>query len=166
MWWWVRSRDCAPTGISPSPRRDEGPERARPWSHHLLNQLIPVSVQLLRAQQAEDDTLLVDDDHRFPAYRSDAIADLGQPFLQATGRCVLVGKVSSARPLCVRAFGRKSGRHPVELAHRLVVDLTEAEALEPPRGPWKHLKQWSDGFIDFAWLPHAEGPAREGALSN
>src|SRR5436190_20909624 len=38
-----------------------------------------------------------------------------------------------------RALERQSGGAPVSLAGDVVMNLCEADALEPPRGPWAHV---------------------------
>src|SRR4029077_9566778 len=52
------------------------PERARPRLHGLLGGQVGVFLELLRAEQAEDDAMWIDDDGGFPARGANAVADV------------------------------------------------------------------------------------------
>lgn len=66
--------------------------------------------ELLRFQQAENDRLHIDYDHRVPTQSLDAIACRTELFLEAAGWCVFTGKVAGARQACVGAFRGQAGR--------------------------------------------------------
>ena len=114
---------------------DMGPERARPRTHDGLHRPVAAAGQLVLAEQAEHHPFVVDDDARVPVGGLDPIPDLGQALVEAARGDVAPGDVTRSRLLGVRSLRRQSGGQPVELPGRVVVDLLEAKALEPPRGP-------------------------------
>src|SRR6266508_4637477 len=57
------------------------------------------------------------------------------PLVQRAGRDVLAGDVARAWALSIPTLRRKPGRDAVQLPGLVVVDLSEPDALEPPRGP-------------------------------
>jgi hypothetical protein len=56
-------------------------------------------------------------------------------FVQPAGRHISSSHVARTRVLRVRALRRKARGQPVEFSVYVVIDVGEAEALEPPRGP-------------------------------
>src|SRR6266511_5285526 len=110
-------------------------ERAGTRPHHLLHGLVVPRFELLMAEQSQDDALLVHHNTHVPVGRPDPLADVADPLVQRAGRDVLAGDVAGARALRIPTLRRKPGRDPVQLPGLVVVDLSEPEALEPPRGP-------------------------------
>jgi len=90
-------------------------------------------------EPAEDDASLGDDDARVPAGVADARADLAEIVGEEAGRNVTPCEVARGRPLGLRSLARQAVRSPVLLPRDVVVDLSEAQGLEPPRGPWAQV---------------------------
>lgn len=90
----------------------------------------------LRAEQSEDDGLLVHDDAGVPSRRAHAPEHVAEPLIHSAGGDAAPSHVSRARELRVRALRGQASGQPIQLALRVVVDVGEAEALEPPRGSW------------------------------
>src|SRR5205823_10468728 len=83
--------------------------------------------------------LFADDAARGPAGGPHADADLDELFAEPAGGNVAAQIGDNPGFASTRAFERQAGRAPVGLAGGVVMCLTEADALEPPRGPWARV---------------------------
>ena len=115
--------------------RDVRPKRAGARPHYLLDGLFLFRLKLLGPKQAQYHSLVVDDNTCIPSCRRDAFANLMYRFVQPAGRHISSSHVARTRVLRVRALRRKARGQPVEFSVYVVIDVGEAEALEPPRGP-------------------------------
>jgi hypothetical protein len=132
--------------------RDVGTEPAGSRPHDLLDRLVLAPLELLGPQQAKDDPLVVHDHARVPSGRPHPLVDLADRFVEPTGRHVPAGHITGSWPVGVPALGRQAGGQPVEFSVRVVVDLGEPKALEPPRGSWAEVS----GRVPAV---HDDGPA-------
>src|SRR6266852_2717949 len=139
--------------------RDECPERARRRPHGLLDQKLRILFELLGAQQSKHHPLVVDHYDGIPSLGANPRLDVPELLLQAARGYVLARDVAGARMLRIRAFGRKTGRHPVVLAVDVVVDVAESERLEPPRGSGRHVSSRIPAVHDH-WSAAIEHVAR------
>src|SRR5207244_244863 len=89
--------------------------------------------------EPEHDALLVGHHRRVEALRLGPIAHSLDGLIQPARGDVLPGNVANPRLACQSALRGQPRRQPVLLPGLVVVYLSEAKALEPPRGPWAHV---------------------------
>jgi len=139
--------------------RDVGPEGAGPGAHHLLDRLVPTLLKLAGPQQAKNDPLLVHDHAGIPSGGPDPLPNLADRIAEPAGRDISPGHITGPRLAGVLALGRQASGQPVELTVRVVVDLGEPEALEPPRGSWAEVSGRVPAVHDdrSAWVERLPG---------
>jgi hypothetical protein len=120
-------------------RRRVRPVRDRRFLHDLCHRLAVCRRQHVRVRYAEDDAVVVHDDAHVPG---------AEPTLETVGRLVgsgrrRVGVDTVADRVAARCtpHARQARREPIHLAGGVVVDLPEAEALEPARGSGAQVSQ-------------------------
>src|SRR4029450_5063940 len=74
-----------------------------------------------------------------PAGGAHAGANIAQPLVEAAGGNVAAEVRGDPGLAAARALERHPGRAPAGLAGDVVISLGEADALEPPRGPWARV---------------------------
>ena len=110
------------------------PDRARPGGHRLFDADVVLARECRLAELTQHDLLVVDDEAGIPAGVADAGANMRQLLSEAAGGYVAAEMRPDAGVATARAFERQSGRAPVGFARGVVMNLGEADALEPPRG--------------------------------
>src|SRR5262249_22967759 len=115
------------------------PYRVRARRHRLLDADVVFARECCPTEPAEHDLFLVDHEAGVPAGGAHARANLAEPLVEATGRDVAVEMRADPGVAAASAFERQSGRAPVGFAGDVVVNLSEAYALEPPRGSWAQV---------------------------
>lgn len=110
-------------------------DRGRAGFHHRFDRGLRVGVERLSAQEAKDDASVVHHDAYIVARCPHALARVAQP--GGDGACggIAPGGVSGGGGVGQRTFQGEPACRPVRLACDIVEDLSEAQALEPPRGP-------------------------------
>jgi hypothetical protein len=113
-----------------------GADRARAERHRLLGRDVLSAENRAPPEPAENDAAFIDDEAGVPAALFQALAHFPQPVLRMAGGNV--GPEVGARPClaALRPLERESGASPIGLSGDVVVDLLEADALEPRRGSW------------------------------
>ena len=114
-----------------------GAERARPGLHHVANAARRGTLELGLEHAAEYHALFVDDDARLPCARG-ATGDVHR-VVEAAGGHVCPGDVFEVYEARGGSLKGQPVRAPVSLPGGVLVDLAEAEAFEPPRGPWAEV---------------------------
>jgi len=112
-------------------QRDVGPEGARAQLHRLLDARCRILLERLSTQPAEHDLVIIHDGAAIGVKRS--LAHISEAVRQKAGwhfTREAPDAVGGQLPFCGQAGGG-----PVLLAAGVIVDLREAEAFEPPRGP-------------------------------
>ncbi len=89
-------------------------------------------LQLARAERSRDDTSMIQHDYHAMRACGQTIMHMAEALVGATGRHV-VGEQRRDKS-CIAAIGQAGGE-PISLPRSVIVDLVEAVALEPPRGP-------------------------------
>src|SRR6266540_1929437 len=115
------------------------PRRARPGAHRLLDADVVFTCECCAAESAEHDLFVVDDEAGIPAGGAHAGPNSGELLVEAAGGDIATKMRADPGFATACAFERQSGRAPVGLAGDVVVNVGEADALEPPRGPWAHV---------------------------
>src|SRR4051812_4021153 len=100
-----------------------------------------VALQGGLAQPAEQHAA-VGDHQREPIRRGlQALTDLADTILQTARHDVAASEVDGARLCRLRTFAGQAAGEPVGLAGDVVVDVLEAERVEPARGSWAHVSE-------------------------
>ena len=113
--------------------------RARPRRHRLLDADVVLTCERCAVQKAEHNLFVGDDEARVPVSGTHARANSGEPLAQPAGGYVVTEVGADPGFAAARAFERESGRPPVGLSCDVVIYAGEADALEPPRGPWAQV---------------------------
>ena len=91
-------------------------------------------------ETAGDDPVLVDD-HTTRDGSAQPLRDSTDGFIEPAGRDISIGRRQDAGFARARPFCWPSGRDPVDLADRVVINGLKTELLEPPRGPGTRVSQ-------------------------
>jgi len=112
------------------------PESHRSGVHHLLDGRRGVAGQRVETDEPQDDAIGIDDDKRLVAH---PIAHVGNPLAQLTCRNVALRNFRDYRDMCLFPRARQPRSEPVSFPGLIPVDVCEAEANEPRRGPCAHI---------------------------
>jgi hypothetical protein len=115
------------------------PHRARAGAHRLLDADLVITCEGCAAEPAEDNLFIVDDEAGVPAVGAHAGANIAQLLVEAAGGNVAAEVRTDPGFAAARPFEREAGGAPIGLAGDVVMNLGEADALEPPRGSWARV---------------------------
>jgi hypothetical protein len=113
-----------------------GSDRARTERHGFLGRNVRAFANDLPSESAEDNATVVDDEAGVPVAPFEPLADVLKTGVQAARGNVCLQVSACTRFASVQAFERQPVATPVGFAGGVVVDVLEAEALEPRRGSW------------------------------
>jgi hypothetical protein len=113
-----------------------GSDRAWTERHGFLGRNVRAFANDLPSESAEDNATVVDDKAGVPVAPFEPLADVLKTGVQAARGNVCLQVSACTRFASVQAFERQPVATPVGFAGGVVIDLLEAEALEPRRGSW------------------------------
>ena len=120
--------------LEQSPGRRVGTDRRGSRLHDRLRGGVRVAVQRRRGQPAEQHPAVAHDERERVRRCVHALANVTDAVVKAAGDRVRAGEVDGARLRRLLAFAGQAAGQPVGLARRVVVDVLEAERVEPARG--------------------------------